>query len=328
MTTNLSPEFLAAQRRYREAPTPGDKLAALKEMLSTIPRHKGTERMRVDLKARLSKLQQQLERQHSKRTVRSSPYEHIERHGAGQFVLVGLPNCGKSRLLASLSAARPEVADYPFSTFTPTVGMMSFEDIQIQLIDLPPLSDFTEGWVYGLIRQADAIALLVDLSASDPEAELLEALALLEGARIHLVDHLPQQPLSGTVKRALLLGSKSDLPGASEHFKALQDSYSDQLPLIAISVEQRSALETLRRALFTRLEIVRVYTRKPGEPLVRERPYTLPRGSTVLQAAKQVHYQLAEKLDYARLWGSAQYDGQRVERDYVVQDGDLLELHG
>jgi len=328
MTTNLSPEFLAAQRRYREAPTPGDKLAALKEMLSTIPKHKGTERMRVDLKARLSKLQQQLERQRSKRTVRSSPYEHIERHGAGQFALVGLPNCGKSRLLSSLSAA-PEVADYLFSTFTPTVGMMAFEDIQIQLIDLPPLSDFTEGWVYGLIRQADAIALLVDLSASDPEAELLEALALLEGAHIQLVDHLPEEhPSGGTVKRALLLGSKSDLPGAPERLRFLQDSYGDQLLLIAVSAEQRSSLEALRRALFNRLEIVRVYTKKPGEPLSREHPYTLPRGSTVLQVAKQVHYKLAEKLDYARLWGSAQYEGQRVERDYLVKDGDLLELHG
>lgn len=327
MTTNVSPEFLEAQRRFREAQTPEGKLEALKAMLSTIPKHKGTERMRVDLKQRLNKLQQEIERQHTKRAARISPYEHIEKHEAGQIVVAGLPNTGKSQLLAALTAARPEIGDYPFTTFKPTVGMMPFEDIQIQLIDLPPLSEFTEGWVYGLIRQADAVALVVDLANPDPETDLLDALDLLEKARIRLVDRLSAEPTGGTVRRALLVGTKCDVPGAAEHFQSLQGSYGAELPLMAVSAPRGMGLDALKRALFERLEIVRVYTKKPGEPPLKERPYTLPRGSTVLEVAKHVHYQLAEKLAYARLWGSAQYEGQRVERDHIVQDGDLLELH-
>jgi ribosome-interacting GTPase 1 len=328
MTTNLSPEFLEAQRRFREAQTSEAKLEALKEMLSTIPKHKGTERMRVDLKQRYNKLQQEIEhQQRTKKTGHVSPYEHIEKHEAGQIVLAGLPNCGKSQLLATLTAARPEIGDYPFTTFKPTVGMMPFEDIQIQLIDLPPLSEFTEGWVHGLIRQADAAALLIDLSAPDPESDLLEALDLLEKACIQLVDRLLAESTGGTIKRALLVGTKCDAPGAAERLKALLNSFGTELPLIAVSARRGMGLDALKHALFERLEIVRVYTKKPGEPLKRERPYTLPRGSTILDVARRVHYQLAESLSYARLWGSAQYEGQRVERDHIVQDGDLLELH-
>jgi ribosome-interacting GTPase 1 len=328
MTTNVSPEFLEAQRRFREAQTPEAKLEALKEMLSTIPKHKGTERMRVDLKQRYNKLQQEIERQqHTKKAGHASPYEHVEKHEAGQIVLAGLPNCGKSQFLAAVTAARPEIGDYPFTTFKPTVGMMPFEDIQIQLIDLPPLSEFTEGWVYGLIRQADAVALLADLANPDPETDTLEAMDLLEKARIRMVDRLPAESTGGTVRRALLVGTKSDAPGAGERFQALQNSYGSELPIVAISAQKGSGLDALKRALFDRLEIVRVYTKKPGEPPVRERPYTLPRGVTVLEVAKHVHYQLAEHLAFARLWGSAQYEGQRVERDHIVQDGDLLELH-
>jgi ribosome-interacting GTPase 1 len=329
MTANLTPEYLEAERRYRQAKTPEEKITALKDMMTLVPKHKGTERLRVDLKKRLAKLQQ--EAQKKPKVTRAQTWEHIDREGAGQVVLVGLPNSGKSTLLATVTNAQPEIADYPFSTFRPTVGMMPFEDVQIQLIDLPPLSEFAEPWVLSLIRQADAVALLVDLSQPDPSEDVMTALGLLEKARIQLVGKMhpegPDGTGSGTCKKTLLLATKLDAPGASEALQSLKELYGEEYSLLAISAKTREGLDPMRRTLFDFLEVVRVYTKKPGQPPSKETPHVLPQGSTITQVARSIHHQLAEKFEYARVWGSAEFPGQRVERDHVVKDGDVIEIH-
>ena len=77
------------------------------------------------------------------------------------MALVGPPNSGKSQFTTALTHARPEVAAYPFTTRVPIPGMMLFEDIQIQLVDLPPLSrEFTEPWLPQVIRGATASVLV------------------------------------------------------------------------------------------------------------------------------------------------------------------------
>lgn len=328
MTANLTPEYMEADKRYRQAKTLEEKIAALKDMMTLVPKHKGTERMRVELKKRLAKLQE--EAQKKPKVSRTQTWEHIDREGAGQVVLVGLPNSGKSTLLATVTNAQPQIADYPFSTFRPTVGMMPFEDIQIQLIDLPPLSEFTESWVFSLMRQADVVALLIDLSQPHPAEDVLTALGLLEKSRIQLVGKNRRQidgSGSGVSKKALLLATKLDAPQSTKALQALQDIYGSEYPLVAISARNRQGLETLGRALFDLLEIVRVYTKKPGQPPSKETPYVLPQGSTITQVAKAIHHELAQKFEYARIWGSAEFPGQRVERDHVVQDGDIIEIH-
>jgi len=165
MPANLSPAFLAARDRLNRSKTDEERLDALQEMLATIPKHKGTEKMQADIRRRIAKLKEKAEQQRRSGKGGAVGY-HVPREGAAQVALVGVPNAGKSSLLAALTRATPDIAPYPLTTVRPQPGMMEFEDIQIQLVDLPPITrDYTEGWVYGLIRLADTVALCVDLGS-------------------------------------------------------------------------------------------------------------------------------------------------------------------
>jgi len=328
MPANLPPEYLEAEQRYREAQTLQGKLEALREMMALVPKHKGTERLRVELKRRWNKLNQEIQKR--PKVSRASPPDHIPKEGAGQITLVGLPNSGKSTLLLAVTHAQPQIADYPFSTFKPIVGMMPYQDIQIQLVDLPPLWESTEPWVFSIVRNSDAVALVVDLGEPNPEESVLIILELLERAKIQLL-RLGQRTLepssSGTMKKALLIGAKVDLEGAAIKAKQLQELYAADFPLVCISAHQEKNLEQMKHLMFQILGVVRVYTKKPGHPLEKEQPYILPQGSTVLRVAELIHHDFAQKLRYARVWGSAEFPGQRVERDHIIQDGDVLEFH-
>jgi hypothetical protein len=330
MTTNVPPEYTKAELRYRSTANLDEKLEALKEMLVLVPKHKGTERLRVDLKKRLSKLQEEIQKKPKQTKISTQAWEHIESAGAGQVVLVGLPNCGKSSLLASVTHAKPEIADFPFSTFTPTVGMMAFEDVQIQLIDLPPFSEFAEPWVYNLVRQATIIAMLIDLSQPAPEDSVMEVLDYLEKANIKVVgakNFDKNFPGPGVMRKGHIIATKADAPEAAEALKTLQEMYGEEYPIVAVSTQRPEKLAEMRHALYQILDVVRVYSKKPGQPASKEAPYILPRGSTMLDVAKAIHHDLAESLKFARIWGSAEFQGQRVERDHVVQDGDIIEVH-
>jgi tRNA U34 5-carboxymethylaminomethyl modifying GTPase MnmE/TrmE len=194
MPLNLPPEALEAQRRHRDAETLEDKVATLEEYISLIPKHKGTDHLRADLRRKLSKLKSAA--QSRKKSGKQASIYHIDREGIGQVVLVGQPNVGKSALVAALTNATPEVADYPFTTWTPTPGMMEVKHVQIQLIDTPPLNeDFVEPEMLNLIRRADLILLVVDLQGF-PIQELEDSLAILERNRI-LPIQLSYQPYEG-----------------------------------------------------------------------------------------------------------------------------------
>lgn len=326
MPANLPPEYLEAEQRYRQAQTPQEKLEALKEMMALVPKHKGTEKLRVDLKRRFSKLNQEIQKR-PKAAAHAQVLDHIEKEGAGQVVLVGPPNSGKSTLLATVTKAQPPIADYPFSTFKPTVGMMPFEAIQIQLIDLPPIWEHTEPWVFSLIRNADLVTLLISLSEPGPQ-ELLSLLTLLEKAKISLVGRAQlESPNAGAIKRALLVGTKMDAQGAAANAQSLQALCGSEFPFVCVSAHRGENLELMKRLMFEGLEIVRVYTKKPGRPADKVNPYILPKGSTVVELAQAIHYELAQKLKYARVWGSSEFGGQRVERTFILQDGDVVELH-
>ncbi len=327
MPANLPPEYIEAELRFRAAKSPDEKLAILRELMALVPKHKGTEKLRVELKRKFAKLQEEIQQQKKHKGARGPSYDHIEREGAGQITLVGLPNCGKSSLLAAVTNAKPEIAEYPFSTFRPTVGMMPFEDVQLQLIDLPPLSEFTEPWVYSLIRQCDLVALLVDLSSETPGEDLLTTLDWLEKARIRVVGHTSVVEGTGTVKRAVIIGTKSDAAGAAHRLQELRAVADSQFSVIGVSTVSAEGLGELGKTLFVGLNVVRVYTKKPGQPFRKELPYVLPAGSTVTDVARAIHKDLAERFAYARVWGSAEFPGQRVERTYTVRDGDLLEFH-
>ena len=331
MPANLTPEYKEAEQKFRAADSAEEKIKWLREMMSLVPKHKGTERLRVDLKQRLKKLEQKAQKEKaSKGGAGSHPWDHVEREGAGQVVLVGLPNSGKSTLVDMLTNAEPEVAEYPYSTFEPTIGMAAYEDAQVQLLDLPPLSEFTEGWTFNLIRQADAVGLVVDLGSEDPVTDVEMIQEQLAEHKIRLVG--PGHPDadgmgSPAVKKTLVIGTKADLDERREHFSALQNAFGEGLPMIAVTAPVEEGTDELRQALFDLLQVVRVYSKKPGQPASMETPYILKRGSTVIDAARAIHKEFAENLDFARIWGSAEYDGMRVERTHEIADGDVLEVH-
>jgi len=311
MAANLSPEFLAAERDYRAARTATERITALELMLATVPKHKGTEKLQADIKRRLA----QTRKESHKGGAHAIPFYQIEKEGAGQVVLLGPPNAGKSQLLCALTHARPEVAEYPYTTRLPTPGMMRFENVQIQLIDLPPISpEFTEPWLPQVIRCADAGALVVD--ANDP--------AILDE-----VEFVPDILSAGRLPvPKLLVANKADLPGARENFEALRDLLGDRYTCVAVSALTGLNLDEFARGVFEVLGLVRVYTKPPGKKLDLTAPFVLHRGQRVEDAARMVHKDFAEHMKYARLFrGSGEREGLMVERTHVLEDQDILEFH-
>lgn len=327
MPANLPPDYYAVEKRYREASSVSEKIELLREMLAIMPKHKGTEHLQGDLKRRIAKLNSQAQKKQG--ATRASGLDHIPREGAGQVVLVGVPNAGKSSIVAKMTNAHTEVADYPFSTFKPVQGMMAYEDIQIQLVDLPPVSQaYSESWMFNIIRLADLVLLIVDLSQPNPEEQVLEICSLLESHKIILQREGEGRPQSAIAyKSTLLVGTKVDTDGAQQKAEQLISVFGGEYPYTFISIETGFNLNEFLAIVFNGLKVLRVYTKTPGKKSDLTHPYVLPQGATVHDAAVMIHKEIAERMHYARIWGSEKYDGQRVERDHVMADGDVLEVH-
>lgn len=327
MPANLTPQYLEAERKYKQARTDQEKLSALEEMLATIPKHKGTEKLQADIKTRISRLKDQEKK--SKGGKREDLY-YIKKEGAGQVVIIGPPNAGKSQVLASLTHARPEVAPFPFTTQKPLAGMMPFENIQVQLIDTPAIApDFLETGILGNIRNCDLVWLVIDLSSNDPSADLEMVRKRLEEKKIKLYKEERGLPLQvGEVcKKTMLLGNKNDLESSGENWELIKGYYDSSFLLYSISAERKLGLEELKRETFEKLEILRVYTKIPGKPVDFSDPVIVKKGQKVLDAAFVIHKDFAHNLKYARIWGKGKYEGQMVHRDEPLTDGDVIEFH-
>ncbi len=324
MPANLPPQYFEAEGRYRLAKTVEEKIEALQAMLTIMPKHKGTDRLHGDLRRKLAKLRAELQKK--KKTGKRTFSYAVEREGAGQVVLVGPPNVGKSRLVSMASNASPEVAEYPFTTRRPTPGMLRFENIQIQLVDTPPFAaDFMEPWLLDIIRRGDLLMLVVDLSR-DPLNQAEEIIALLHKFKIGLMTDEKVQGGGWTYKKALMVGNKRDLPMASEHFKILKELMGDRVPMVAISSKDGHNLDELKIKLYEALNIVRVYTKAPRKRHDPNAPFVLDKGSTIQDLAENIHKDFLQKLRYARVWSSSGVKGLMVQRDYVLQEGDIVEL--
>ncbi|MBD3235315.1 MAG: TGS domain-containing protein [Candidatus Eisenbacteria bacterium] len=327
MPANLTPEYLQLDAKLRETRDPQEKLEIMRQMLRVIPKHKGTDKMQGDLRRRISRMEDALAQKRKKGG--RDPF-HVPREGAGQVLLAGAPNAGKSSLLSHLTNATPQVANYPYTTHAPTPGMVPFEDVQIQLLDVPPLSrEYTEAALFNAYRICDLVLFVVDLSSADPTGELLDLMAMLEEHLVRISPD-PARERAGQVseveKRCVIVGNKMDQAPA-EAGASLRKAFGDDYPVLIGSAETGEGLAELPRVLFEALRLVRVYTKKPGRKFEKSAPFVVPAGSTVMEVAEAIHKEFAENLKFARLWGSGKHQGLSVPRDHVVQDGDLLELH-
>jgi hypothetical protein len=324
MPANLPPQYFDAEKRYRQAKTPEDKIQALEVMLAIMPKHKGTDRLHGDLRRKIAKLTEEAERKAA--TSRASFY--IRREGAGQVALVGLPNVGKSQLLAAVTDASPEIADYPFTTKSPNIGMMKFENIQVQLVDTPPVTGRdSRVWLNNIARNADLIAIVVDLS-NNPTQQVEATLQELENIGIvPISNNITEATIGKRQRKMLIIGNKSDLENSGAGTKQLNSQYGTQFTVISISASEGNNIEVLKSGIFTALEIIRVHTKTPGKKADLTDPVILKRGSTVKETAEEIHKDFKSKMKYAVVWGSGKFDGQRVGQDHVLQDNDIIELH-
>lgn len=324
MPANLPPEYFEAEKRYKGAATPKEKAVALEELIATVPKHKGTDKLRADLRRKLSQLRDEAAKK--KKTGKGDLYT-VEKQGAAQVALLGFANAGKSSVLDVLTNASPVVADYPMSTIMPLSGMMPFEDIQFQLVDLPPLgNESTDGWVSGILRNADILMPVIDLSDSpEIQAELL--FDQLSEWKIPLRQKtLPPGEIS-PAKPVIVVANKLDIRGSGVGLSKLEEQVDALYPIIGVSTLRKEGIEDLRQTIFEHSGIIRVYSKEPGKDPATDTPFVLPSGSTAVDLAERIHKDFTTNLKYACVWGSAKFDGQRVQKDYVLKDRDIVEYH-
>lgn len=330
MPANLPPQYYELEREFNKETDPHEKLRLAKELLAIMPKHKGTDKLQADMKAKIAKLRKQVEEGGKKHGAhRVDTHSHIEKEGAAQVIMIGPPNSGKSSLLASLTRARPPVADYPFTTREPMAGMMQFETIKIQLIDTPAISlDQLPAYLPNLIRQADLVALICDISAIESE-KCLEALTKhLEEKGIILTPRLPErfEDPRYTHKKAIIVAHKYLEPEWETLYARLRGRYAG-FEIVPTSILDDESLVNFKATVFRALDIIRVYTKRIGHEPDFEDPIILRAGGTVEDAAKVLHKDFAFKLQFAKIWGKGKFEGQRVKNSFVLSDGDIVEFH-
>ena len=328
MPANLTPQYQRLEEQYRRAHTAQERTELLEEMLATIPKHKGTEKLQADLKTKLKETKAELQSEAS--APKRGKTFRFPRQGAGQVVIVGAPNAGKSRILKDLTKAEPEVAPYPFTTREPLPGMMSWQDVSVQLIDTPPITDAQfEPYLLNLVRAADAVVLAFDGASDDAPDQTAEVLKQFGSRKTLLSDvtGFDEEDFSIIRVKTLLVVTRGDDPGVADRLAYFREMTETNFATLKVDLDQPVARESLREAIFQLLGVIRLYTKKPGKPADYSSPFVIKSGGTVEDLAAVVHRDLVESLTFAKVWGSSAHDGQSVGRDHVLHDKDLVELH-
>ncbi len=328
MPANLPPQYKEVEATLKTAKTPEEKIEIYEKLLTMIPKHKGTEKIQAQHKTKIAKLKAQLQKK--PQTAKHGQGFHIERTGAGQVVLIGPPNSGKSSLIKALTNAEPEIGDYPFTTHTPAPAMMIYENIQIQLIDTPPITvDYMEAWHSELIKASDGVILILDGSSEDAPFDLEVIKERLSERNVKMVPENMDIPFEKKQfwKRTIIIANKKDKFTSAATLDLLKETVGFEFDVLAVSVAENTNIDLLKKKIFQYLRILRVYSKTPGKQVDHKYPFVFKQGSTLIDMARSVHKDFAENLKYARIWGKGKYQGQKVNREYVLQDEDVIELH-
>jgi ribosome-interacting GTPase 1 len=298
MPINAGYEYFNAEKRYLEAQTLEEKIERLKELIKTAPKHKSSENLLSELKTRLKKFTEKAEKTASvgkgKKGIRKEGF---------QVILVGLPNSGKSSILASLTNANPDISPNPFTTTEPIIGTMYYEGVSAQIVDLPAIN--SKNFDTSLLHTADC--LILTLSKLDELQELEKYLQRATTKRIFVVTH-------------------TDLLSENESRKLEAQLKTKRLNYVLFSSINKKGVTELKRKIFEHMDIIRVYTKEPGKP-VSEKPIVMRKGSTVKEVAESIYKGFSKQISETRLTGpSGKFANQRIGIDHVLKDKDVLEF--
>jgi uncharacterized protein len=328
MPANLTPQYQRAELQFRRAQSTAERLAAVELMLQLIPKHKGSEKLQAELKTRLKMLRSELAAEKLAPKGAGKSYR-ITRQGAATLVVLGPPNVGKSRLLQVLTQATPEVADYPFTTREPSPGMCEHAGLSIQLIDTPPMAEAAlEPALFNLIRASDGVILMGHGRSAQTPSELQRVIEQLHLRHTRLGQQTGFDPEHfGVVElRTLLLLTHAPVVDDVARWSAEQQRLRGCLEVLCVDLAQPATLGPLREALVRLADVIRVFTKPPGQPVDHQHPLTFPRGSSVAEVAEAIHHDLAARVKTARLWPAGVATPRTVGREHLVADGDIVEL--
>ncbi len=328
MPANLPPQYYEIERKYKLAKNYEEKIAILQEMLSIMPKHKGTDRLQADLRAKISKLRKASQKKPV--AIRKTYTDHIPKEGAAQVILIGPPNTGKSQILANFTNATPQIASYPFTTQKPIVGMMKWENIKIQIVDTPPIiNEFLPSYLPAIIGETDLALLVVDLGDDAVLEQVEMVVKKLKEVKVALIGNkLKNDCPEGIIcKKTLVLGNKSDTEGSRQRLKILKDLYKDEFSIISISAINLSQQDEVKREIYRALKIIRIYTKIPGKSADLNDPIILEEKSKVINAARAIHKDFAKNLKYAKIWRKDIFDAWKIDKDFLLKEGDILEFH-
>jgi len=306
MAANLPPQFFTLQAKLKETKGPEEKISILEEMLAICPKHKGTEKVQKELKTKIAKLK----KQKPKKIKREALY-YVKKEGAGQVAIVGPANSGKSSLLSALTNAKAKIAPYPFTTKIPQPAMMRYQNILIQLVDTPPLSkEFGPYWLREILKTADGLLAVFDLSKENLIEEIKDFKETLKNWKLD-------------DKKIIFVGNKIGFERPPRNLKKLESFYK----IKPISCQKGFGLEELKKEVFDLLEIIRVYTKSRNKPPDFNQPFIIKKGGRLIELASQIHQDLAVSFKYAKLFKGNSKKPLIIGKEYILQDGDVIEIH-
>lgn len=305
MPINAHPDYIAAEREYLSAQSLEEKIDKLKKMISVAPSHKSAENLRAQLKTRLKKLTEQLEK--TKKSAKSRSGTISIKKEDMQCVIVGKTNSGKSSLMKILANIHPKISELSHSTIKPFEGIMEFDTARIQIIEIPAID--SEYYNKGIVYTADAVLILVESFG-----DLNEILEKIKTNGNKIIVFTKTDKMSENEKRKISATLKSKYKG-----------YPFVL-LSSINPDHDSIME-LKERIFKSFNVLRVYTKEPGKNLDKNHPMILQPGSTIYDVSEKILKGFSLKIKESRIWGpSSKFPGQIVGLKHKVMDKDVVEF--